>query len=407
MTGSPNPEKIYSDYLLQRKNKTETIQLLVTLLEGTDNADIIINVLDIFDKLEVRSKQLFGILENLLISDDNPLVRSAAARIVVKYFLKEVLSPIEWTIQHEESSAVLKTLIKSFEKVDNQYTQALKNELLRSIFGVVQEEIQFFLELDALIEDYMELNVDFYKDFQTDDIRDVIRGKAVYAIKQEHVIGLNLAGWTMSVYSIAAGSKARSHKNITDCINYLPRSVENLKQLQILDLSDCSMLRHLPKSLGNLKKLRVLNLRNCLMLKKLPNNIGNLQSLEVLDLGVCTNLRELPESICNLRNLKELKYNGDWAFMPLSSVPENIGNLQDLEILELGGCKDLISLPESIGDLHSLEKLDLSYCKNLKSLPESISNLPSLKTLILTECKALKMLPKSLTSKSSLIIVNQ
>ena len=406
MTGSQNPEKIYNDYILQRINKAETIQLLVSLLEGTDNADIIINVLDIFDKLEVRSKQLFEILENLLISDDNPLVRSAAARIIVKYFLKEVLSPIDWTIQHEESSAVLKTLIKSFEKVDNQYTKALKIELLRSIFGVVQEEIQFFLNLDALIEDYMELNVDFYKDFQTDDIRDVVRGKAVYAIKQGHVIGLNLAGWTMSVYSIAAGSRARSHKNITDCITYLPKSIENLKQLQILDLSDCSMLRLLPKTLSSLKELRALNLRNCLMLRKLPNNIGNLQSLEVLDLGVCTNLSELPESVCNLRNLIELRYNGDWAFMPLSSVPENIGNLQDLEILELVGCKNLISLPKSIGLLRSLEILDLSYCKNLRSLPENISNLISLKKLVLTECKALKTIPESITRMSNLTILH-
>jgi len=405
MTGSLNPEKIFNDYIIQRKTKTETIELLITLLEGTDNEDIIINVLDILDRLEVRTKQIFKILENLLISDENPLVRSAAAKIIVKYFLKEVLSPIEWTIQHEKSSAVLKTLIKSFEKVDNQYTRILKNELLRSIFGVVQEEITFFLELDALIEDYMELNVDFYKDFQTDDISDVIRGRAVYAIKQGHVIGLNLAGWTMSVYSITAGSSAKSHKMIADCINYLPKSVENLKQLQILDLSDCSMLRRLPKTLSNLKELQVLNLRNCLMLRKLPNQIGNLQSLEVLNLGACINISVLPESICNLRNLRELKYNGDWAFMPLSTVPENIGNLQNLENLELVGCKDLISLPESIGELQSLEILDLSYCKNLRSLPESLSNLLSLKKLILTECKAIKSLPESLTRKNSLIII--
>ena len=405
MTGSLNPDKVYNDYVIKRKNKTETIGLLITLLEGTDDADIIINVLNIFDKLEVRSKQLFKILENLLISDENPLVRSAAARIIVKYFLKEVLSPIEWTIQHEESSAVLKTLIKSFEKVDNQYTQALKNELLHSIFGVVQEEIKFFLKLDALIEDYMELNVDFFKDFQTDDIKDVIRGKAVYAIKQGRVIGLNLVGWTMSVYSIAAGSRARSHKNIADCINYLPRSIENLKKLQILDLSDCSALRRLPKSLCNLKELRVLNMQNCHMLRKLPNNIGNLHSLEVLNLGMCFNLISLPDSLCTLHNLKELKYRGDWTFMPLSSVPENIGNLQSLEILELVSCKNLKILPESIGNLRSLEILDLSYSNNLGSLPESISNLKSLKKLILTGCKALRTIPESLEKKSNLTIL--
>ncbi len=405
MTGSPNPEKVYNDYIIKRKSKAETIELLVTLLEGTDNADTIIKVLDIFDRLEVRSKQLFKILENLLISDDNPLIRSAAARIILKYFLKEVLSPIEWTIQHEQSSAVLKTLIKSFEKVDNQYTQTLKNELLRSIFGVVQEEIQFFLKLDALIEDYMELNVDFYKDFQTDDIKDVIRGKAVYAIKLGHVIGLNLTGWTMSVYSFAVGSKAKSHKNIADCIKYLPRSIENLKHLQILDLSDCSALRRLPKVLCNLKELRVLNLENCHMLKKLPSDIGNLHSLEVLNLGMCFNLNALPDSLCNLQNLKELKYRGDWTFMPLSSIPDNIGNLQNLEILELISCKNIISLPESIGNLHALETLDLSYCKNLRSLPESLNNLTSLKKLALTGCKSLKSFPESLSRFANLEIL--
>lgn len=405
MTNLSNPEKIYNDFINKRRNKKETVEILITFLEGAIDINVIIDTLNIFDKLEVKSKKLFNIVENLLISDDNHLVRSAAAKIIVKHFIKEVVSPIKWTINHERSSIVLKTLLASFEKVDNEYTQALKRELLSSIFGVVPEEIKFFLDFDALIEDYMELNVDFYKDFQTDDINDVIRGRAVYAIKESHVVGLNLAGWTMSIHSITAGSSVRSHKSIGSFISSLPKSVENLKKLKILDLSHCSALLRLPKSICHLKELQVLNLRNCFMLRKIPQNIGDLRSLEVLDLRLCYNIREFPESVCNLQNLKELRYSGEWHKMSWLSVPKCIGNLQNLEILELGGCNRLMSLPESIGNLLSLRELDLSYCNNLRTLPESMNDLTCLKKLNLEGCTALESIPDSLNELESLTVI--
>lgn len=87
-------------------------------------------------------------------------------------------------------------------------------------------------------------------------------------------------------------------------LKVLPKSIGNLRNLRILDLSG-NQLKNLPDSIGNLKKLKELNLSGNRLLKTLPESIGNLEDLEVLNLDE-TNLDPLPESLENLTNLEDL-----------------------------------------------------------------------------------------------------
>ncbi|ORX86685.1 RNI-like protein [Anaeromyces robustus] len=182
-------------------------------------------------------------------------------------------------------------------------------------------------------------------------------------------------------------------------LKILPDSIENLKNLRILDLS-YNRLKTLPKSIGNLKNLEKLNLSENFDFSELPDSIGNLENLYTLILKK-TNLRSLPESIGNLKNLEELNLSESYNF---SELPDSIGNLENLHTLNFKKM-NLRSLPESIGNLKNLEELNLSENRKFSELPDFIGNFENLHTLILKQMN-LRSLPESIGNLKNLKELN-
>ena len=88
-------------------------------------------------------------------------------------------------------------------------------------------------------------------------------------------------------------------------IRFLPDSIGNLAELEILDLTNCSLL-FLPETIGSCIKLKKLHLDNN-KLKTLPTSLANLANLEVLHLAF-NKFETLPlaEALLQMPNLKEL-----------------------------------------------------------------------------------------------------
>lgn len=183
--------------------------------------------------------------------------------------------------------------------------------------------------------------------------------------------------------------------NLSDCtlLSSLPEKLGQLKALEELHVSGCSSLKSLPDSIGQSQALRLLYLTNCSSLHCLPESIGRLQALEVLDLICCSSLSSLPESTVQLQALKELNLTRCSA---LRCLPENICQLQALKVLDLIRCSSLSSLPESFGRLQALESLDLSGCTSLSRLPDSMGQLKRLEVLNLKRCSSLSSLPETI-----------
>ncbi|MFX1237130.1 MAG: hypothetical protein ACFFAS_00100 [Promethearchaeota archaeon] len=372
-----NLNRLYQDYINNEISNDEIHHALLSILDERSSMELLTEALNIIENLSIKDNKIFEIIENLLISDENPKIRSQVATIIVKLYLKEAVSPLKWTIQNEKSSLVINALFDALESIDNDLTRILKKELLKSIFGVKDEDMSFFLELESFSEEFKAINIDFYKNFQTDNISRVKNGDAIYAIKNGHVVALNLNGWKLSFNSLLSKDYNKFRKVLPD-FNSLPESITSLEHLEHLDLSYCTMVDTLPQNIGNLKKLRMLSLKESYYLRELPVSIGKLSNLEVLDLSNCLHLEYLPDTIGNLKNLEILDLEG---CIKVNQLPDTIGNLKNLEILDLEGCMKLTQLPDSIGNLTKLQHLDLSYCKELKVLPESIKNLSSTKII--------------------------
>jgi hypothetical protein len=152
----------------------------------------------------------------------------------------------------------------------------------------------------------------------------------------------------------------------TDLVN-LPSCIENIKNLEILDISD-NQIDYLPETIGNLRNLRQFDLGDNQILE-LPQSLGNLSKLEIL----------------------KIHDNG------LISLPNMFENLKELKVLWMGQ-NNFPILPESLNNLKNLESIGLSY-SNLNELPEFILNNLSLKSLYLNGNK-IEFLPESIKNLS-------
>ena len=174
-------------------------------------------------------------------------------------------------------------------------------------------------------------------------------------------------------------------------IKEIPSSIQRLRGLQCLVLSNCKNLVNLPESICNLTSFKVLIVGSCPNFKKLPDNLGRLQSLLHLSVGPLDSMNFQLPSLSGLCSLRALNLQG----CNLREFPSEICYLSSLVILCLGG-NHFSRIPDGISQLYNLKHLDLSHCTMLQHIPE----LPSrLRCLDAHHCTSLE----NLSSQSNLL----
>ncbi|OWZ18653.1 putative LRR protein [Phytophthora megakarya] len=195
---------------------------------------------------------------------------------------------------------------------------------------------------------------------------------------------------------------------------------DGLRSLEELNLAS-NLLEYLADEIGDaLVKLMRLNLRGNPTLKRLPNSLQQLRTLSILDLSDCDqkrlgkdvfgsqlqNLRSLnlsynalstlPDGIGSIPKLQELNFKSN----ALLSLPSAVGNLSELVVLN-GENNALQWLPTDCGEHWGLmEKLVLSH-NRLAGLPATLGLLCSLRTLHLSNNR-LTALPLELAALTRL-----
>ncbi len=333
------PERIHLDVKNGKLSKLEAAKLLISFIEESEDAEIRIKCIEILQNLKLDNDEVFKIFENCLVSDENPLVRSVAAKAIIRNFLKDDLSSLKWAIQHEKSPIVLKTILDLFKNINNQKYKFLNKEIqtwienFASIIGVVPTEAEFILDLESLFakdgENY-EIDGTTYKYYQI--LTDNKNSKPWLEIKDKHIVGLslNFYNWkfikenpeyvdylSRLIYQNLFLSSFKNLNIARNEIREVPESISSLHSLEWLDLSR-NNIQEIPESIGSLISLKKLNLsRN--KIREVPESIGSLSLLERLDLRR-NKIRKIPESIKNLNSLIELRIDNN----KIQTIPNSL-----------------------------------------------------------------------------------
>ncbi|XP_031254706.1 putative receptor-like protein kinase At3g47110 [Pistacia vera] len=153
----------------------------------------------------------------------------------------------------------------------------------------------------------------------------------------------------------------------------LPSSIGNLSvSLESLYMNECNISGNIPKEIENLNNLIVLQLEDNELTGSIPVTLGGLHKLQGLNLERNKLEGFIPSSLCQLNELFELLLGGNKIY---GSIPACLGNLSTLRKLSLGFNKLTSFIPSTLWNLKDILYLNLSSNSLNGSLPLEIGNL--------------------------------
>ncbi len=395
-------KKINNDFKNNKLSLEEATSLLTSLIEGSDNAKFRAECIKEFGRIAPKNNFNFKILENCLISDESPFVRSTAAEIIFLKFPKLSLYPLKFMLYNDKSILVLKSFFDFLETQDNHYSNELKKELkfnLVKIYNINHEESKFLIEIESMINS--ERNVGFYKPVK----------------KKGHIIALDLAGQKLTTIPKSIGSLSKlEHLNLwNNKLTTLPETIESLIKLKslYLDWNNFSIIPEIKWE--QLKSLKKLNLNNNIMIKDIPDSLFRLAkrnfSRKYVKEGVNTSeapVLGLLEFFTGMRLKKakiddhiythyacnyKINQNGNiigiylygYPIFQTCIFPKQLCFLEFLEELILRD-QNIRQIPDIIGEIKSLKRLDLMR-NRIKMIPKTMKKLVNLEHFDISENK--------------------
>lgn len=312
------PVKIYKNFQNGDLNKEDAADLLTSIINGSEDAKVRRESIELLEKIDYKDATIFKILENHLVSDENASVRASAAKIIILNFLDEGSKPIEWSSKHEKSPLVIKTIIDTLENQKKINQEAVRESLTNFLaqlavdLGVVHEEARFFLDLEAIFsfrKANYEIRPQDYKNFER--LQNNINSEPWLIINNKHVetLNLNFFNWYFIKENVEIFDSFAN-------MNYLDLYLNTIRKYTKLNVNSINV----PESIGTLSLLKNLGLsRNHLQI--IPKSIKNLNSLKRLDLSH-NQFPEIPQILKSLTSLEYLnmKYNN------FRSIPQSMKN---------------------------------------------------------------------------------
>lgn len=280
---SLSPSLIFKKYRKNLLSLSETIDLLLILVENGLDIDIRIKSLEFLLKIINKSQDTFDILERILITDENEIIRAKAVKSLSNFHDDKFIHILVWLIRKDPSFLVLRTIKEFLKEINNPMLskEFIKRiEHLASDLEIVPEEIDIILKFAN--------NIDAIGIFKTKEGNFLIlKDGCLVFVKDGYIRGISLS-----------------------LFKRIPKSVFQLEKLEYLDLSFC-YLTDLPDQLLNLNQLRLLNLQGN-EFTSFPLIFKSWKKIEKLELNLSNNnINQLPEWIDELNYFKKLNLSNN------------------------------------------------------------------------------------------------
>jgi len=378
------PLKLYKELKEQNKSKIKIVKEVNHLLTSSDLKYVRVSCLEVFKRMNLKTREIFQIIKNSLLKDNSWEVRIKATEVLMKLFPDHWVAPIKSLIQNEVFVIALKNILDLINFSKDRDQTIILNEILgkySKYYDIIPDEAQLILDLDYLdpwksnprglgkVSKLMNEFKDSTISKSVKGLTDISRRERPYiAIKDKHIIGIK----------------------IQEDIKEIPKSIACLKKLRFLHIYSNNLIT-IPKSIGSLHHLRELKIKS-INLSSLPKEVFDIAKKytygKYIWEGICP--RETPVlglleilgwRLINV--LSEKRSNPDWYYYEAHGVNHyklnKEGHIIGIFIIpyeELG----LPFFPEEICTLKHLEELYLTN-NNIKTIPKAIINLKSLRVL--------------------------
>ena len=306
MTLSPN--KIYKEYVENSINKITAVDLLISFIENCEDETVIIEAIEILDKIEAKNKRIFKFFENLMISDLNCKIRIRAALYLTKFFIDKAFFPLKWALIHDDSYECLISYIKTLETYYPKESRSIflqEIKKVRKIRYLNYEKRYENRKFRKVLKKVLKSNQ--YNNFSNNQLADILIN--FFTIQNLSRLFPNM------FFELDPHNSLVKELDLSDYLEYEVKGtpwgwknniqslseiigLQNLKNLKILDLSN-NLIKNV-KDLIQLEGLTHLILSN--------NKISNSENLEYIK--KLTNLKVVDLSgndIVNIINPEDLK----------------------------------------------------------------------------------------------------
>lgn len=120
-----SPKKIYENFLDNNLDKHTAIDLLISIIENSDDNIERIKCVVNLKKMGDKNDKIFKILENLLLADTNEKVRNIAIEAIREIFINQAFAPMKWAIEYESNYYCLVNIIKTLVKIKNLESKSI------------------------------------------------------------------------------------------------------------------------------------------------------------------------------------------------------------------------------------------------------------------------------------------
>ncbi|XP_047329050.1 receptor-like protein kinase 7 [Impatiens glandulifera] len=147
-----------------------------------------------------------------------------------------------------------------------------------------------------------------------------------------------------------------------------PEVLTSLKNLELLYLSNCSIVGSIPRGIGNLRKLHTLELADNYLEGKIPSEITKLRNLKMLELYDNLLTGELPVGLGRLSKLEYFDASNNQLHGDLSEI-KGLTNMVDLQLYSNGFTGQI---PPELGDFRRLVNVSFYQNKLTGEIPQKL-----------------------------------
>jgi Leucine-rich repeat (LRR) protein len=120
-----SPKKIYENFLDNNLDKHTAIDLLISIIENSDDDIERIKCVENLKKMGEKNDKIYKILENLLLADTNEKVRNTAIEAIRERFLYKALAPMKWVIEYESNYYCILNIVKTLVKINDLESKSI------------------------------------------------------------------------------------------------------------------------------------------------------------------------------------------------------------------------------------------------------------------------------------------